>query len=92
MKQKNDINIGKRAADEAYQLFPNDSTSNICNRIGGTRKLLNDWYHGCVPSPIFLARLLNLGADIEYILTGRRAKKEAAPDFLAELEERMWIE
>lgn len=87
MKRKSDINIGIRAYEEVFRLFPNDSTISICQRLGCNRKLLNEWRKGCTPSAVFLARILELGGDVQYILTGRRTKTENTPDFLAELEE-----
>lgn len=87
MKRKSDINIGIRAYEEVFRLFPSDSTISICRRLGCGRKLFYGWRNGCAPSAMFLAQLLELGGDVQYILTGRRTKTENTPDFLAELEE-----
>lgn len=39
------------------------------------------------PGGILFAKILYLGGDVEYILSGKRKQKETEPDFLAEYEE-----
>lgn len=87
MKRKGNIEIGKRAAREAYRLYPDESTVGICRKLGCNRKLLGDWQAGVSPSALLLARLCELGGDVIWILTGKRRCPEPTPDFLAELEE-----
>ena len=87
MKRKNDIRIGKRAYSEVCRMFPGKSWTWIAKQFGCERKTFYAWRDGVAPSPMFLARFLQLGGDIEYILIGRKKPKELAPDFLAEYEE-----
>jgi hypothetical protein len=59
----------------------------IAKQFGCDKKTIYAWRDGIAPSPMFLARFLQLGGDIEYILIGNRKRKELPPEFLAELEE-----
>jgi hypothetical protein len=71
---KAELEIGKRAAQEAFRLFDRakDAQKAICGNNNG---LLYHWMEGVAPSAKYLQRLCFLGADIDYILTGRRATK-----------------
>lgn len=71
---KAELEIGKRAAQEAFILFDRakDAQAAICGKNNG---LIYHWMEGVSPSAKYLQRLCFLGADIEYILTGRRSKK-----------------
>ena len=71
-KHKSDVRIGYRAAEEAYRISKY-SASYAAVLIGCNRKLVYSWAEGTAPTAIFLQRLLELGADISYILTGRRS-------------------
>lgn len=72
MKRKSDIRIGQRAYSEVCRLFPDEKWNAVARQIGCDKKAIFSWRDGGAPSPIFLARLLQLGADIEWILTGIR--------------------
>ena len=87
MKRKSESTIGCRAYEEVNRLFPDDFVITICRKIGCSRQTYNSWGTGFAPSAMFLSRILQLGGDVEYILTGRRKPKENQPEFLAELEE-----
>lgn len=87
MKRRSDAEIGRRAFSEVNRLFPTESTISICRKLGCSRSVLACWRDGFAPSAMFLARLLELGGDVGYILTGRRRYPENTPDFLAEYEE-----
>ena len=67
-----DIRIGWRAAEEADRLFPTRKAA--AKAMGKERKLVWDWEYGNSPSALLLARLHYHGADVIYILTGRRSK------------------
>ena len=70
---KSDITIGHRAYEEVLRIFPRmiDATTAIgckdCN--------IYSWQRGVCPSAKFLARLIDVGADVYYILKGRRMQK-----------------
>jgi hypothetical protein len=72
---KADIEIGQRAYKEVVRLFPTmvEAKRKLrCNSKGNIYK----WSYGVAPSARYLQRLFICGADIEYILTGRRHKNE----------------
>lgn len=71
-KHKADIHIGYRAAEEAYRIS-NHSATYAATLIGCSHKLVYAWAEGCAPTAIFLQRLMKLGADVPYILSGRRS-------------------
>lgn len=87
MKRKSDFRIGKRAYSEVCRMFPGKTWTWIAKQFGCDKKTIYAWRDGIAPSPMFLARFLQLGGDIEYILIGNRKRKELQPEFLAELEE-----
>ena len=68
---KAEIEIGKRAAKEAFRLFERskDAQMAICGNNNG---LIYHWMEGVAPSAKYLQRLHYLGADVIYILTGVR--------------------
>jgi len=70
-KRKADVRIGYRAAEEALRLS-GFSVSHAATLLGGDRKLVYTWADGCAPTAIFMQRLLEMGADVTYILSGRR--------------------
>lgn len=71
-KRKADIRIGYRAAEEAMRLS-GYSAATAALRLGAERKIVYNWATGDAPTAIFLQRLHEMGADVVYILTGRRA-------------------
>ena len=71
-KRKADVRIGYRAAEEALKLS-GYSVAHAAVLLGGERKLVYSWAEGNAPTAIFMQRLLELGADVTYILSGRRA-------------------
>lgn len=70
--RKGDISIGYRAWTEAYRLFPDATNKKICKTIGCGKCVVEQWGKGVNPSAKHLARLHELGADVIWILTGRR--------------------
>ena len=74
MKSRNpDIGIGYRAAAEVKRLFPKKNHAAVA--IGCGMEAIKDWGHGVAPLPVDLARLHEVGADVIWILTGKRAGK-----------------
>jgi hypothetical protein len=67
------VEIGKRAYEEVCNLFPKMSDAKILLGMK-SNQLIYDWMEGCAPSAKYLQRLYYCGADIIYILTGRREK------------------
>jgi hypothetical protein len=72
---KQDIRIGQRTYEELCRLFPDKSTTQVAKILGCRRQAVYWWRDGITPSAIFLQRLAFLGADIDWILTGRRKDK-----------------
>lgn len=71
---KAQIEIGRRAHCEVLRLF--DKMEDARRALGMTsNQLIYDWMDGCAPSAKYLQRLHYLGADVIYILTGRRSTK-----------------
>ena len=69
---KGDITIGYRAYEEVLRLFPRMKDAMVA--LGCRENNIYKWGEGGCPSAKFLARLLVVGADIPYILTGRRTE------------------
>lgn len=67
---KADIEIGRRAYLEAMRLFGNASDAG--RELGVERQMPYRWYRGMVPTGGTLAKMAWAGADIDYILTGRK--------------------
>jgi hypothetical protein len=68
---KSELQIGKRAYQEAMRLCENAKTANEmlgCNSKGHVYK----WNEGIAPSAKYLQRLHYMGADVIYILIGVR--------------------
>lgn len=74
MQKKADIDIGHRAYEETMRLFPKKKQAMLA--IGCSKHVLPGWECGSAPTIIYLARLCELGADVEWILTGRRRKQQ----------------
>ena len=72
MRRKADTRIGIRAYIAIHNLFPDETDPQIAKRLGCRRQTIHMWSQGEAPSGIFLQRLAFLGADIDWILTGRR--------------------
>ena len=87
MKRKADIAIGQRFVEELYRMHPESSDRKIAVRMGCASSTIQEWREGKAPGTMYLRRFLELGGDVDYVLTGRRKPKENPPDFLAELEE-----
>lgn len=73
-QRKGDVEIGYRAYDEVLRLFPRAKDALVA--LGTNGDNIYSWKNGVCPSAKYLARLLKAGADIEYILIGR--KKDSA--------------
>jgi hypothetical protein len=69
------VGIGERAYIAAHDLFPDMNDPQIANVLGCRRQASHTWSKGETPSGMFLQRLCELGADIDWILTGRRKEK-----------------
>ena len=76
MKRQNDIRIGLRTMEEADRLMPYKSDVQKAKIIGCARGLPHEWRGGSTPSAMYLARLMQMGADIGYILLGERSNAE----------------
>lgn len=72
-----DREIGKRAVEELYRLFPSLSEKQITRKLALDRKCLYEWKNGTTPGGFALQRLCVEGCDIKYILTGRRTQNES---------------
>lgn len=70
-RRKADVRIGYRAAEEALRLS-GYSAATAALLLGAERKIVYIWSEGCAPTAIYLQRLHEMGADVGYILTGRR--------------------
>ena len=65
------IEIGKRAFEEVTRIIPKLKDAKKMLGIS-CDQLLYDCLNGCAPSAKYLQRLHYLGADVIYILTGKR--------------------
>lgn len=70
---KGDITIGYRAYEEVLRLFPR--MKDAMAALGCRENNIYQWGRGIAPSAKSLARLLEVGADVPYILIGRRSGK-----------------
>lgn len=78
MSKKAPIEIGYRTYEEFYRIFEPDKRGNMNRAIqimGCDRKTPYEWKEGRAPDAIYLSRLCELGADVVYILTGRRRQE-----------------
>lgn len=63
--------IGKRAAQEILTIW--GTHAEATRELGCSTNTIYEWSHGrAAPGAVFLARLHHHGADVIYILTGRR--------------------
>ena len=79
-KPKANIEIGRRAYLETLRLFHSNKSCILA--LGCGKHTVYEWGNGgSSPGAHFLARLYYCGADIPYILTGRKTKQMSAiPD------------
>lgn len=73
IKKKTDPHIGIRAAQELRRLFLNKKQAD--QAMGCGRHVIYEWQSGTAPSALNLKRLAELGADIDWILMGKKAGK-----------------
>ncbi len=73
-KRVADINIGIRAAQEIYRLYPKKKQA--MQALGCADNTIYSWENGIAPSAYFLQRMHELGADVIWILTGRKEKHD----------------
>ena len=68
------IEIGQRAFEEIFRMF--ETLEEAKNMLGiSSKQLVYDWMNGAAPSAKYLQRLHYVGADVIYILTGKRSGK-----------------
>lgn len=72
MKRTGDIEIGKRMFEEICRVFPDKSFEEIYVIFGTTRNALWYWRNGGTPGGYFLAKIMEFGGDVEYILSGKK--------------------
>lgn len=68
-----DITIGHRAYEEVLRLFP--IMKDAERIIGCENYTIYKWRDGVSPSAIYLQRLHELGADVIWILTGKKVRR-----------------
>lgn len=73
-QKKADIEFGHRAWDEVQRLFKNPRQA--AARLGITRSIIYDWRDGHSLTMLSLEKLYYAGADIKYILTGRKSNTD----------------
>ena len=74
-RRKARIEIGHRAFEELERLYDVKKYGNkslVSKIIGCDKKAISGWEVGVAPDAIHLQRLHEIGADVIYILTGRR--------------------
>lgn len=69
-----EISIGRRAYEEVERIFGKDVDARSVLGMK-SRQLLYDWMDGVSPSAKYLQRLHYVGADVIFILTGKRTKE-----------------
>ena len=70
VKRPTDIGIGIRAAQEILRLYPKKKHAIIA--LGCGKNVIYEWENGVSPSATNLQMLYELGADVIWILTGKR--------------------
>lgn len=76
-RRKARLEIGCRAFEELERLYDVKKRGNkllVSKMIGCDRKVIGEWENGVAPGAIYLQRLHEIGADVIYILTGRRSE------------------
>ena len=71
-QKKADISIGMRAYEEAMRI--SDGPEMLLRKNGIAKNTLYMWRDGSAPGGLHLAKLHYAGADVLYILTGKRSK------------------
>lgn len=71
-RRKAPLEIGYRTQQEVGRLYSTDKDALLA--IGCSKNMIWEWGQGIAPTAIYLARLHELGADIIWILTGRKGK------------------
>lgn len=72
-RRKADINIGRRAYSVVLRMFPKMKDAERI--IGCDNDTIYRWNEGVSPSAIYLQRLHELGADVIWILTGKKVRR-----------------
>lgn len=72
-KQKGDIEIGRRMAQEVCRIF--GSPTNATQRLKCGKNSVWEWQTGTTPGGLMLAKLHSFGGDVLYVLTGKREGK-----------------
>ena len=76
-RRKSRIEIGQRAFEEVEKIFNVSKYGGMTmatKTIGCGKHAVYEWKDGKAPDAIHLQRLHELGADVIYILTGRRSE------------------
>lgn len=73
-EMRKDPRIGKRAAGEFHRLCGEETAQDTAERIGLTVQAVQSWGNGVAPGGFMLKLLHEAGADVLYILTGRRTE------------------
>lgn len=76
-RHKTDVGVGYRAAAEVRRLFKTPKEARL--RLQCDKKVLNYWENGGTPSTFFLIRLHYAGADVLWIMTGKKNGVEIDP-------------
>ena len=71
MRTKPDVKIGRRAF-EFFNMQP-EGANKACLKFNIPHETVYEWANGICPSAYYLQKLCLLGADITYILTGKRS-------------------
>lgn len=71
---KADIEIGRRAFAELMRIFK--TPKKAIERTGISKSTMYKWSEGSTPNGLGLLRLHYAGADVLYILTGKKTKVE----------------
>ncbi len=72
---KGSINIGRRAWLEVIRILPDKKNREVMVILGCGKCTVDMWRNGVCPSARHLARLYEIGADVVWILTGKRSIK-----------------
>lgn len=73
-RYENTGDFGKRMYSEIVRLFPTMTAA--AEELGCTYHAIWTWYAGTSPSAHFLARLVELGGDVMFVLTGKRCEDD----------------